>query len=360
MDNLYYNKKKIKKIRNNRTQRGWKIWGSILTALGLLTLLNFIIHHDDVQDLFATFFFMTPGIISLKRAFQKTRRWDEYEAIIDNQGNTPISLICERMNMSQRAVYADLQQMIQSDFFIGPNYNIQAYIDAERNMLVMSVNGRPLKPLPDLPKKEDEDKDANAEAKAGQTGQTGQAKPGQGAQASADEQAAAARKAADAKLSDLDKIRQAIPKTKDEETRSYLYGLEGSLRRIDQRVQANPALKDRTSIRRLYKFYLPQIMELINKYQSPDTPADVKEQIKDALKTSADALSNIEADFLEKDQMNLEVDIEVLKNMFAQDGLLDENSPLNAMGGRTAQSAASSATSGAASGAAQQAQQQQQ
>ena len=101
-------------------------------------------------------------------------------------------------------------------------------------------------------------------------------------------------------------------------------------------------------------------MELINKYQSPDTPADVKEQIKDALKTSADALSNIEADFLEKDQMNLEVDIEVLKNMFAQDGLLDENSPLNAMGGRTAQSAASSATSGAASGAAQQAQQQQQ
>ena len=348
MDNLYYNKKKIKKIRNNRTQRGWKIWGSILTALGLLTLLNFIIHHDDVQDLFATFFFMTPGIISLKRAFQKTRRWDEYEAIIDNEGNTPISLICQRMNMSQRAVYADLQQMIQNDFFIGPNYNIQAYIDAERNMLVMSVNGRPLKPLPDLPKEEEAAKDPKTDAKAGQDGQ---AKPGQAAQAGAAAADAEDKKAADVKLSDLDKIRQAIPKTQDEETRGYLYGLEGSLRRIDQRVQANPSLKERTSIRRLYKFYLPQIMELINKYQSPDTPADVKNQIKDALKTSADALSNIEADFLEKDQMNLEVDIEVLKNMFAQDGLLDENSPLNASAQKTAHAAAS--------GAAQQAQQQQ-
>lgn len=351
MDNLYYNKKKIKKIRNKRTQKVWKIWGGILTACGLLTLLNFIIFHDDVQDLFATFFFLAPGIVVLKRAFEKTRRWTQYEAIIDNQGNTPIPLICERMNMSQRAVYSDLQNMIHEDFFIGPNYNIEAYIDAERNMLVMSSGGRPLKPLPDLPKKEETAQENDA--KAGQSAADAARKAQSGAGASQNAKAeGTAKKSDDVKLSDLDKIRQAIPKTTDEETRGYLYGLEGSLRRIDERVQANPSLKERTSIRRLYKFYLPQIMELIRRYQAPETPADVKGQIKDALKTSADALSNIEADFLEKDMMDLEVDIEVLKNMFAQDGLLDEDSPMK--NGQTAQRAQ------AAGGQAQAQQQQQQ
>ena len=49
---------------------------------------------------------------------------------------------------------------------------------------------------------------------------------------------------------------------------------------------------------------------------------------------SANALSNIEADLLERDQMDAEVDIEVLKNMFAQDGLLGRQGQTGAKAGQ--------------------------
>ena len=126
-------------------------------------------------------------------------------------------------------------------------------------------------------------------------------------------------------LSDLERIQNAITNISDDEVRGYLYGLEGSVRRIGERLEDEPQLMEMMSIKRLYKYYLPQILELIERYQAPDTSPDLKAQIRDAMRTSANALSNIEADLLEREQMDAEVDIEVLKNMFAQDGLLDRN-----------------------------------
>ena len=311
MNNLYYNNKKLKKIKNKRSQKTKKVWGWILTVIGGMELLTGLMNFE-VSSLIGALFFLIPGLILVLSARRQVNKWDQYEAIIDNMGNTPISLIAKKMGLSERAVYSDLQEMILNDFFIGPNYNIEPYIDAERDMLVMTSGGKPLRPVPDIPKEESAGEEAPADAAF-------QSSAAQEEEAAADEDAA---ETIAEEMSDLDMIRQVIARTGDEETRGYLYGIEGSLRRIDERVQSNPQLKAKTSIKRLYKFYLPQIMDLIRKYQAPDTPADIKKQIKEALKTSAGALSNIEADFLEKDQMNVEVDIEVLKNMFAQDGLL--------------------------------------
>ena len=110
------------------------------------------------------------------------------------------------------------------------------------------------------------------------------------------------------------------------------------------------------AIKRLYKYYLPQILELIRKYQAPDTPADIKKQIRDALGTSANALSNIEADLLERDQMDAEVDIEVLKNMFAQDGLLGRQGQAAPKAGQAQAGTAKAGTAPAAGSAQSQAQ----
>lgn len=305
MNNLYYNNKKLKKIKEKRTQKPKKIWGWILTAIGGVNLISTLgmIGMMDTSALIAPFLFLIPGLYLLLSSQKKVRTWDRYEAIIDNYGNTPISLIAKKMGFSEKKVYSDLQEMIHSDFFIGPNYNIEAYLDAERDLLVMTSGGRPLKPLPDLPEEEPQ---AYTQAQA-------QPEPEPEVETPAEEEE---------ELSDLERIREAIATVKDEETRAYLYGLEGSVRRIDERLQAQPELMEKMSIKRLYKYYLPQILELIRKYMAPDTPADLKAQIREALGTSASALANIEADLMERDQMDAEVDIEVLKNMFAQDGLL--------------------------------------
>ena len=342
MNNLYYNDKKLKQIKNKRTQKTKRVWGWILTILGALELPAALVALD-ASALISPLIFLIPGIILLLTAKKQVDKWDRYEAIIDNRGNTPISLIARKMGLSEKTVYSDLQTMIHSDFFIGPNCNIEAYVDAEHDMLVMTSGGKPLRPIPDIPKEEPEP----------------QAEPEKPKEEEVPE--AQFEKEAAEELSDLELIRQAIRETDDETVRGYLYGLEGSVRRIDERLQNQPQLAEKMAIKRLYKYYLPQILELIRKYQAPDTPADIKKQIRDALGTSANALSNIEADLLERDQMDAEVDIEVLKNMFAQDGLLGRQGQTGAKAGTaqtgakagTAQTAKAAPAAGSAQGQAQ-------
>lgn len=316
MNNLYYNDKRLKKIKKKRTQKTRKVWGWILTVIGALEIPTALagMSYGSFGDLGPCLLFLILGLGLLITGKRQVDRWDRYEAIIDNRGNTPISLIAKKMGLPEQKVLTDLQTMIHSDFFIGPNYNIEAYIDAERDLLVMASGGEPLKPLPDLPEEDvmDAAYESAGRPKAGQTAPG----PAGGAGQTAEE---AVR---EAELTDLERIQQAIADTRDDEVRGYLYGLEGSVRRIGQRLETKPELMDKVSIKRLYKYYLPQILELIRKYHAPDTPPELRTQIKDALATSADALSSIEADLLERDQTDAEVDIEVLKNMFAQDGLL--------------------------------------
>ena len=333
MNNLYYNDKKLKQIKNKRTQKTKRVWGWILTILGALELPAALVALD-ASALISPLIFLIPGIILLLTAKKQVDKWDRYEAIIDNRGNTPISLIARKMGLSEKTVYSDLQTMIHSDFFIGPNCNIEAYVDAEHDMLVMTSGGKPLRPIPDIPKEEPEP----------------QAEPEKPKEEEVPE--AQFEKEAAEELSDLELIRQAIRETDDETVRGYLYGLEGSVRRIDERLQNQPQLAEKMAIKRLYKYYLPQILELIRKYQAADTPADIKKQIRDALGTSANALSNIEADLLERDQMDAEVDIEVLKNMFAQDGILGRQGQTGAKAG-TAQTAKAAPAAGSAQSQAQ-------
>ena len=326
-NNLYYNPKKLKKIKNKRTQKARRLWGGILTALGGMELLAAITSFS-MSDAMSALFFLIPGLILFIYGTRKVKKWDQYEAIIDNHGNTPLSLIARKMGLPEKTVYSDLQEMILSDFFIGPNCNIEAYVDAERDMLVMASGGQPLRPVPDLPEDMAAKPEEGSSAKADGFG--GGAKAGKAASDIPDaefqrEDAVTEEEIREVELTDLEIIQKAITDTKDDEVRGYLFGLEGSVRRIDERIKERPELMEKMSIRRLYKYYLPQIVELISKYQEPDTPADLKKQIKGALQTSAGALANIEADLLEREQMDAEVDIEVLKNMFAQDGLLDRN-----------------------------------
>ena len=324
MDNLYFNEKRLKTIRNRRSCRTMKIWGWILTALGGVSMIDSI-GDFSMGDFADGLISLIPGVILLYLAKSQVNKWDRYEALIDNRGNTSISMLAERMKLAKKTVYSDLQKMIANDFFIGPNYNIEAHIDGERDLLVMTIGGRPIKPLPetkDTFSEKEREKEASASDGAEQPFGS---RPSEGNWHDDEDAPQAEWKQAHfikVKMTDLEMIHKAIRETEDEDVRSSLYGIEGSLRRIDGRVQSDPEIKKTGSIRNLYRYYLPQIMELIENYQSEDIPDETKNEIKKALHTSAEALGNIEADILEKEQMDIEVDIQVLKNMFAQDGLL--------------------------------------
>ena len=314
MNNLYYNPKKLRQIKDRRRCRSKRIGGWILTAIGGLSILDGItdlIGNGALSDAFDGLIFLIPGLFLLLHAKRQVSRWDRYEALIDGRGNTSIRMLCEKMKLPEKTVHADLYRMISNDFFIGPNYNIEAYIDGERDMLVMAVGGRPLKPLPEMAS-------AEAEQEPQRQQQTSDYARDDDGKDDRPEKETDIR----VELTDLEMIRKVITETSDDEVRNSLYGIEGSLRRIDDRIHVEPGLMKKASIRKLYKYYVPQIMELIRAYRDKDTSVEMRRQIGEALHTSAGALASIEAGLLEKEQMDLEVNIQVLRNMFARDGLL--------------------------------------
>ena len=310
MDNLYFNPKRLRQIANKRSCRTFKIWGWVLTILGGLSSLGGFIDlvtGHGASSIFSGLVLLVPGLLLLWHAKNQVAKWDRYEALIDNKGNTSIRMLAEKMKLPEKTVITDIYKMIGNDFFIGPNFNIESYIDGERDMLVMAVAGKPLKPLPPI-----------SETKPAADAQQSEGNWQDDEREEEKKQEAAIK----VELTDLEMIQKVIAETSDDEARNSLYGIEGSLRRIDNRVQSDPQLKKKPSIKKLYKYYLPQIMDLIREYRDSNTAPELKAKIKEALHTSAGALANIEAGILEKKQMDLEVDIQVLKNMFAQDGLL--------------------------------------
>lgn len=125
--------------------------------------------------------------------------------------------------------------------------------------------------------------------------------------------------------SNLNKIRNAIELAADGEVKDCLYDIEKSVRKIDKRLMEDPSLENNNDIRKYKTNYLPQTVELIEKYTSGDCSDATRTKIKDVLFLCRDAFRSIERKIFEADDMDTLVDIEVLKNTFAREGLTDSD-----------------------------------
>ena len=125
--------------------------------------------------------------------------------------------------------------------------------------------------------------------------------------------------------SNLNKIRNAIELAADGEVKDCLYDIEKSVRKIDTRLKDDPSLENNTDIRKYKTNYLPQTVELIDKYTSGECSDETRAKIKDVLFLCRDAFRSIERKIFEADDMDTLVDIEVLRNTFAREGLTDSD-----------------------------------
>ena len=195
--------------------------------------------------------------------------------------------------------------MINEHFFLGPESNVEAYIDGPRNLLVMTVDGQPLEPSEETVQRM---KAAEAQTEA-------KAEPQQ-AQAPVRTQPQAGHS------QNVELLRKAIEATEDKTVKASLYDLEGSVRRIEQKLESQPELAENQNIRNLQRHYLPMTMDLVRKYMEERNSPQTMEMIGQALGTCADAFTSIERKLTERDDMSTEADILTLQSMFAQDGLL--------------------------------------
>ena len=283
----------VKKIEKKRSGKKKKIWGIVLVILGLILLEeNLSSDGTGASTIIDFIIFGVPGILLILSGFGKTKKWDKYEAAVNQNGNTPIQQIADAVHEPPSKVRSVLQEMINNYFFIGPNYDIEAYINGEYDMLVMTRNGKPLEPIEATVERAEKRESSETEKRSMQDN------------------------------ADIKKIRDAISVIEDEDVKNCLYDLEGSVRKINAKLAKSPELEDTTNIRKLKSFYMPQTLSLIDKYQAGLGSDETLAKIKEALQTCADAFGSIERKLNENDDINTQVDIEVLKRTFEREGLL--------------------------------------
>ena len=115
----------------------------------------------------------------------------------------------------------------------------------------------------------------------------------------------------------------------DYEMSNKLYRLENIMKRIFERIRRDPArAKD---IRRLMNYYLPTTIKLLHAYEElyaqssgGENVQESKRQIEDAMDTINDAFETLLDDLFRDQAWDIASDIDVMKTMMAQDGLVSD------------------------------------
>ena len=283
---------------------GKMILGSLLGGLGLICLAAIPGMEKDLvlMDIVVSAIFIIPGALLIGNFLGSNKDWHRYEALINNRGNTRIDLIAAKIGRKVSRVRTDLQKMINKGFLTERENGISAYIDGEYDLVVMTKNGKPIVPV------EQTMADDIAKQKA-------------------KEQAAAEKARRDAAVSPEDKfiivLDDAAEMATDADTIGYLKRMKKSMVNIKKMLADSPKDNDRKSIQKMKDQYIPSTIEMIQKYLDSATSESMKNEIKGMLSTMATAYKNIEKQLQQQDDIDTGIDIEVMRQTLARDGLLD-------------------------------------
>ena len=283
---------------------GKMILGSLLGGIGLICLAAIPGMDPDLvlMDVAMSAAFIIPGAILIGNFLGSNKDWHRYEALINNRGNTRIDMIASKVGRKVDRVRMDLQKMINKGFLTERENGISAYIDGEYDLVVMTKDGKPIVPV----------EQTMAEDIAKQK---------------AKEAAAADKARREAAVSPEDKfiivLDDAAGMTDDVDTIGYLKRMKKSMVNIKKMLADNPEDNERKSIQKMKDQYIPSTIEMIQKYLDSATSEQMKSEIKGMLSTMATAYKNMEKQLQQKDDIDTGIDIEVMRQTLARDGLLD-------------------------------------
>lgn len=296
--------KEEKKIRNKRTGRTRTIWGWILLVVGGLNVIDSFSMFSysiktGLQNLIFPLVLALVGAYLIQSARKNVAKWNKYEALINQNGNTPLSMLARRTGIPLDQVRKDIQEMINNGFFRDETGSVGAYIHGEYDILVMMRNGQPKEPVEKTVK---EQREAAREAEAA-------------AEAEAKEKERRKDEYADA-------IGKAAAEVSDPDVSDSLRSIESSVRKINRKIERRPELKESDSVRQLRDIYLPKTMELVDKLRNQDAGPEAMLEIKGILNTCAVAYKSIVDKIYKREDEDTLIDIEVLKQTFEREGLL--------------------------------------
>ena len=306
MSNVELEKEK-KQIRNKRTGRTRMIMGWACLILGLMDLFSNMQAYNysfalGLQSTILPLLMACIGAWLIRSTRKNVTKWDKYDEFINKNGNTSLRMISRKTGIPLKEVRKDMQEMINNGFFKDEENNIGAYINGEYDILIMMKNGMPMESIQDTIRREEADAKADA---------AGSDKPGQPRVWDEGDYANA--------------IAMVAADEKDPDVVESLRSIEASLRKIDRLIERKPKLADSDGIKQLREIYLPKTMELVKKLWTGDAGSSAMVEIKGILNTCSIAYKNIVDKLYEREDEDTLIDIQVLEQIFAREGLLDSD-----------------------------------
>ena len=296
--------KEEKKIKNKRSGRTRMIWGWILLIVGGLNVIDgfrlfSISFVEGLQGIAFPLILTLVGAYLIQNTKKNVAKWDKYDVLINQNGNTSLSMVAGKMGLPIEQGRKDIQQMINEGFFRDEYGNVGAYIHGEYDILVMMRDGQPKEPVEKTVKEQKAAAKAEAEAAAAEAANKERRK---------DEYA--------------DAIGKAAAEVSDPDVADSLRSIESSVRKINRKIERRPELKESDSVRQLREIYLPKTMELVDKLTHQDAGPEAMLEIKGILNTCAVAYKSIVDKVYKREDEDTLIDIEVLKQTFEREGLL--------------------------------------
>lgn len=131
-------------------------------------------------------------------------------------------------------------------------------------------------------------------------------------------------------LTYVDLIRDAETRTDDSDFLDILKDIEISVGCILKAVEINPKYKERDKVRKLYSEYMPQIMDIINKFLNGSLSEKTKDKIKSKdMPTLAGVLNGLYEELVDYSDLDTKTEIELLKAKLLRDGMMGSDFDLD-------------------------------
>ena len=295
------------------------VTGKLGVGVGLILLLiGFLVSSITATKVLYIIggLFVVTNIISILRGNiirARIRRFRRYVEYINNKHYCEIKKLSEGVDKSRNFVIKDLRKMIDLEMFK------EAHIDSDNSYLILGnkIYEEYLLMKESYNNRKSEEKRANEEAKKEEVNDDTIVKSELDMVIEAGEKY-------------IEEIKYANIYIQEENMTAKLNKLEGILREIFITIRKNPEKVN--DVRKVINHYLPITSKLVNSYKDLNNQSIVGENIKKAkteIEESIDLINNaferLLDDLFEEVAMDISSDISVLKTLFAQEGLTEED-----------------------------------
>ncbi len=274
----------------------------------------------EVMDIIAGLVLLGLGIGALYVGFRNMRLYNTCEGVINKNGNTSIDAIAQALQKPYDTTVSILSAMLRKNYF--PN----AYIDYPNRQLVMTKNGQPITPVVPYTGAVCPHCHGPIEENALFCKHCGKQLKDNAAVKEAKEQAEAQKKQEE-KRKHIRELSELVKEIDEKEFTAKLTELKDMSEKIFQKVEEDPDLA--ANFRKFINIYMPTIINAVRTYKSVrsadyniDETIESRKDALDALDMGIGASRTLLGQIYDADQLNVSVELEMLRRMMAADGLV--------------------------------------